>query len=678
VSTPPSDSLVGHVIDRRYFVEDKIARGGMATVYRALDYRLERPVAIKVMHPHLAADEAFTKRFIQEARQSARLAHPNIVNVFDQGQDGEYTYIVMEYLPGITLRQLLKDFSTLTWEQTLDVVKAVLNGLDAAHTAGIVHRDVKPENVLLADDGRIKIADFGLARAASHNTQTGQALLGTVAYLSPELVTGSPADVRSDIYGLGIMMYEMLTGEQPFTGDEAVAIAYQHANGTVPAPSEKNSTVPHELDDIVRWCTERDPADRPSHARALLEKVVTVERGIRRRLASEPTTRVMPPAAPVDPTRTRVMTPAQESLDDQVTEVLHPAEQVFADLDMPDYAEATPVSAAAKKTATTTDDRDKSKKPWALIITGIVVAVAAFVGGALLWLAQQPDDPELIAIDDVRGLEVPVATAQLITQGFIVSSTIAEEYDEDIPEGLVVGTDPEAGVEVEVGSEIGLVVSLGPSPVGMPAIIGLNLDRATTLLEERGFVVGEIDLEFSRVQPKDQVLEATDEAGIPVGPGTELAVGTVINLLVSAGEIPDVTGQTLDQARATLDAVGLTGLPTGDGAFSDTVPLGSVISMDIPAGQVVKPGDTIALTISRGPALVAIPRVLDLDVATAREILEDLGFVVRPIIEPPDETIETERDPRVYRVSPAEGQQVPRGSEVTLSGRYLRAPGSGG
>ncbi len=665
MSTPPSDSLVGHVIDRRYFVEDKIARGGMATVYRALDYRLERPVAIKVMHPHLAADEGFTKRFIQEARQSARLAHPNIVNVFDQGQDGEYTYIVMEYLPGITLRQLLKDFSTLTWEQTLDVVKAVLNGLDAAHTAGIVHRDVKPENVLLADDGRIKIADFGLARAASHNTQTGQALLGTVAYLSPELVTGSPADVRSDIYGLGIMMYEMLTGEQPFTGDEAVAIAYQHANASVPIPSEKNSSVPQELDDIVRWCTERDPADRPSHARALLENVVNIERGIRRRLASEPTNRAMSPAPPADPTRTRVMTP-QGSPDDQVTEVLNPAEQVFAGLDMPDYAEDPHSTPSVKKSATTTDEKNAPKKPWALIITGIVVAIAAFVGGALLWMAQQPAEPDLAVIDDVRGLEVSVATSQLLTQGFTVSSTIAEQYDEEIAEGLVVGTDPEAGVEIEVGSEVGLIVSLGPSPIGMPAIIGLNLDNATALLEERGFVVGEIDREFSRVQPENQVLQASDEAGIPVGPGTELAVGTVINLLVSAGEIPDVTGQTLEQARAALDAVGLVGLPTGDGAFSDTVPLGSVIRMDVPADQVVKPGDNIALTVSRGPELVTIPSVLGQNVAIARNTLEELGFVVRVRPQAQEGVEPTEELSIVTAVEPSVGQQVPRGTEVIL------------
>ena len=264
MDAPTIDPLLGRVIDNRYVIERRVARGGMATVYEAMDQRLERPVAIKIMHPHLAEDEDFTRRFIQEARQAARLAHPNIVNVFDQGQDGAITFIVMEYLPGITLRELLNDFGALTPAQTLDIVKAVLFGLDAAHSAGIVHRDLKPENVLLADDGRIKIADFGLARAASHNTATSQALLGTIAYLSPELISRGIADVRSDIYALGIMMFEMLTGQQPYQGDQAVTIAYQHANDIVPRPSSKNPAIPSQFDELVAWCSERyrtyDPA----------------------------------------------------------------------------------------------------------------------------------------------------------------------------------------------------------------------------------------------------------------------------------------------------------------------------------------------------------------------------------------------------------------------------------
>jgi eukaryotic-like serine/threonine-protein kinase len=253
----------------------------MATVYLATDLRLERRVAVKIMHGHLADDANFRERFIQEARSAARLAHPNVVNVFDQGQDAGLAYLVMEYLQGITLRDLLKEYGRLTPDQTMDILEAVLAGLVAAHKAGIIHRDLKPENVLLADDGRIKIGDFGLARAATSNTASGQALLGTIAYLSPELVTRGIADTRSDVYAVGIMMYEMLVGEQPFKGEQPVQIAYQHANDSVPAPGIKNPQVPAALDDLVLWATSRDPEQRPRDARAMLDQLFETERLIR-------------------------------------------------------------------------------------------------------------------------------------------------------------------------------------------------------------------------------------------------------------------------------------------------------------------------------------------------------------------------------------------------------------
>ncbi len=281
VSVNTTDPMIGRLIDGRYQVRSRIARGGMATVYLATDLRLERRVAVKVMHGHLADDSQFKQRFIQEARSAARLAHPNVVNVFDQGQDADSAYLVMEYLPGITLRDLLQEYGSLTSQQTIDITEAVLSGLAAAHKAGIVHRDLKPENVLLADDGRIKIGDFGLARAASANTATGAALLGTIAYLSPELVTRGIADTRSDIYAVGIMMYEMLTGEQPFKGDQPMQIAYQHANDTVPTPSVKNPKVPAELDEMVQWSTEKDPDQRPRDARAMLDQLHETESQLR-------------------------------------------------------------------------------------------------------------------------------------------------------------------------------------------------------------------------------------------------------------------------------------------------------------------------------------------------------------------------------------------------------------
>jgi serine/threonine-protein kinase len=313
--------MIGRLVDGRYQVRSRIARGGMATVYLATDLRLERRVAIKVMHGHLSDDTKFRERFIQEARSAARLAHPNVVNVFDQGQDSDMAYLVMEYLPGITLRDLLQEHGKLTTEQTLDILEAVLAGLSAAHKAGIVHRDLKPENVLLADDGRIKIGDFGLARAASANTATGAALLGTIAYLSPELVTRGVADARSDIYAVGIMTYEMVTGEQPFKGEQPMQIAYQHANDSVPTPSTLNPRVPHEIDELVLWATAREPDERPRDARVMLDEVIAVRRELdaasTQAVTATQRTMVMPTA--VAPSRgstseTQVLAPAARRL----------------------------------------------------------------------------------------------------------------------------------------------------------------------------------------------------------------------------------------------------------------------------------------------------------------------------------------------------------------------------
>ena len=303
--------MIGRLVDGRYQVRSRIARGGMATVYLATDLRLERRVAIKIMHGHLADDNTFKTRFVQEARSAARLAHPNVVNVFDQGQDADMAYLVMEYLPGITLRDLLKDYKRLTPEQTIDILDAVLSGLAAAHKAGIVHRDLKPENVLLADDGRIKLGDFGLARAASANTATGQALLGTIAYLSPELVTRGVADARSDIYALGIMAYEMLTGEQPYVGEAPMQIAYQHANESVPAPSTRTPSVPPELDALVLWATSRDPDQRPADARIMLDRLREIEPALRpaRPHTAMHDTLVIGGAGDVPTAETRVLAP---------------------------------------------------------------------------------------------------------------------------------------------------------------------------------------------------------------------------------------------------------------------------------------------------------------------------------------------------------------------------------
>ncbi|HEX9088378.1 MAG TPA: protein kinase, partial [Arthrobacter sp.] len=267
-----SDPLVGTLVDGRYLIQSRLASGGMSTVYVATDRRLERDVALKVLHPHMAGDPQFLDRLGREAKAAARLSHPHVVGVLDQGEDDRVAYLVMEYIKGHTLRDVLKDKGALPPRLALALIDPVVEGLGAAHAAGLIHRDIKPENVLIADDGRIKLGDFGLARAISTSTSTG-ALIGTVAYLSPELVLGRQADARSDIYSVGIMLYEMITGRQPFDGEVPIQVAYQHVNSTVGAPSALVPGLAGEIDELVQWCTANDPDKRPVDGNALLSEL---------------------------------------------------------------------------------------------------------------------------------------------------------------------------------------------------------------------------------------------------------------------------------------------------------------------------------------------------------------------------------------------------------------------
>ena len=281
MDTTLADPLVGRLLDGRYQVEALVALGGMATVYRAIDTRLDRRVALKVMHADLARDEDFVGRFIGEAKSAARLSHPNVVSVYDQGRDGPYPYLAMEYLPGRTLRDLLGERGWFPPREALAIMVPLLSGLAAAHAAGIVHRDVKPENVLIAPDGHLKVVDFGLARALSVSSQTRTGvIIGTVAYLAPEQVTGTSADARTDVYAAGIVLFELLTGVKPHTGDGPLAVAYKHVNETVPAPSRFVQGIPPEVDRLVLQATSRDPQGRPADAADFLRLVYDVVRGL--------------------------------------------------------------------------------------------------------------------------------------------------------------------------------------------------------------------------------------------------------------------------------------------------------------------------------------------------------------------------------------------------------------
>ncbi len=587
--------MIGRLIDGRYQVRSRIARGGMATVYLATDLRLERRVALKIMHGHLADDSTFKSRFVQEARSAARLAHPNVVNVFDQGQDADIAYLVMEYLPGITLRDLLKEHGQLTAAQTLDIMSAVLHGLAAAHKAGIVHRDLKPENILLADDGRIKISDFGLARAVNNNTATGQALLGTIAYLSPELVTRGVADARSDIYALGIVMYEMLTGEQPFKGEQPMQIAYQHANDQVPAPSAKNPRVPVELDELVLWATARDPEKRPRDATAMLDQLIEVENAVLG--FGQPGSHQTQPTA---------VLPRGYAVDHQTTgqtQLLVPAKAA------PPQVLDKPGQLAVRA------NRRRRKGYW---LFSLVILLAAVAGGTGWYFGQGPGG--LVEVPVTAGTTPEVAAAMLQDIGLIALH--GTDTHPTIAAGIVITSNPGPHTMLKRGSDITVIVSEGPKDIEVPTLAGLSQQEASDLIASAGFVQGEVTNQFSGKVKRGVVIRATDTDG---GELPELfPERSTIALVVSDGAVPDVEGDTLDQAQQRLTEVGLE-VNVADNQFSNEVDKGRVISMSVPDGTVTR-GAVIDLVISKGQDLVEVPDVVGMTRDEASKALEDTGF----------------------------------------------------
>ena len=635
--------MIGRLIDGRYQVRSRIARGGMATVYLATDLRLERRVAIKIMHGHLADDNTFKSRFVQEARSAARLADPNVVNVFDQGQDADMAYMVMEYLPGITLRDLLKDYGRLTSEQTMDILKAVLSGLAAAHKAGIVHRDLKPENVLLADDGRIKLGDFGLARAANNNTATGQALLGTIAYLSPELVTRGVADARSDIYALGIMTYEMLTGEQPYVGEAPMQIAYQHANDTVPMPSSKVASVPREFDELVLWATARDPEQRPRDARVMLDQLLDVESLVR------------PPATASATQSTMVLPAGFTNVNADADADADADTQIFGARPLAKFTAPQPDSSTVLAAKTRTRKR---KGYWLFIL---VVLLAALSGGTGWYFGAGPGSevtvPQLVSktSDDAR--------QQLTELG--LETKIGAEYSATIAAGLVSSTTPGEDTRVAKGSVVVLNISQGLQPVTLPVLAGLTEDAANDAITGLKAIVGTTDAVFDGTIATGTVISASRENDdSDLTQGGEYFEGLSVNLVVSLGAIPDVSGKTATDATTTLSDVGLLAVP-GEQTYNDTVPEGNVIVATSADGP-VRAGDTLTLTISRGPEPVTIPDVVGMAWNDGKQTLTNLGFKLT--YNPGADAIAAVLT--IASTDPPAGSTVPKGSTITLTPQF--------
>ncbi|WP_142058051.1 Stk1 family PASTA domain-containing Ser/Thr kinase [Pseudarthrobacter sp. B4EP4b] len=652
--------MVGTLVDNRYAIQSRLARGGMSTVYVATDQRLERDVALKVLHPHLSADESFLGRLGREAKAAARLSHPHVVGVLDQGTDHHTAYLVMEYIKGHTLRDVINSKGALPPRLALALIDPVVEGLGAAHAAGFIHRDVKPENVLIADDGRIKIGDFGLARAVTTSTSTG-ALLGTVAYLSPELVLGKPADARSDVYSVGIMLYEMLTGQQPFTGEVPIQVAYQHVNGTVGPPSALVPGLAAEVDELVQWCTSNDPENRPIDGNALLQELRHIRTNLTDReldlqppaagaAASQNHTEVIartnnptsvmpfgrPPASPHGPPHAQAGPRAGQEAGAAVSGARHNLTPPDSDEQVWAPAPGAPLSKRAQRKADKEDERARARaaavparslregspRRRGILWVVVLVIAALLATGAGWFFGMGPGSAA--AIPAVANKTVAEAQGLLSKAGF--QSTTSDVFDDDVPNGLVVGTEPPAGSEIRKFQPVSLFVSKGPQLFPLPKLTGSTLEEAKTGLSTAEMALGEVTEQFSETAAAGVVL-SQDPA-----PGTPARHGTPVRLVVSKGPepipVPNVVGREEDKAVDAIEAAGLKADVAREEVFDKTIPKGAVVSQQ-PANGTLTRGGTVTLTISKGPRMVDVPSYIGKQAAEARKALEGLGFQVK-------------------------------------------------
>ncbi len=631
VDTTVSDPLVGRVLDGRYRVGPRLARGGMATVYEALDSRLDRTIALKVMHPALAEDGDFVSRFIREAKSAARLSHPNVVAVYDQGADAGHVFLAMELVSGRTLRDLIRERGRLTPRHALEVLEPMLAALGAAHQAGIVHRDVKPENVLLSDDGRVKVADFGLARAvsgAASQTATTGILMGTVAYLSPEQVERGIADPRSDVYAAGILLYEMLTGAKPYDGDSAIQIAYQHVHENVPPPSRAIDGLPKELDYLVARATSRDPDGRPGDAHRFLAEVVAVRRG----LADEELDVVGPPLPGVGNRTTNTMV-------------------VPLGGGQPGHTTAIPTSTARSgDTGPLPVRRRRRRRGWIAFI--VIMLLTAGLSAAAWYYAAGPGSfttaPSLLSMSQDDAIQKAEGL------GF-TPQVVGSEYDEQVPKDFVLSTSPGPNDRIAEDGTIRIVLSRGPERYAVPSLSGRTEDVARQDIEENNLSVGDVTRRFSDTVEEGRVISSNPDAGTQLKP--ETAVRLVVSKGVEPVAVPDVVGEKLDEAREQIDEARLGSVVVS--RYHDTVPEGEIIRQS-PHDKKVPKGSTVRLVVSKGPPLVAVPDVVGRPLAEARTILAGAGFSPRELNLPggPDQVLDQ---------SPEAGEQRPKGSRVTLS-----------
>lgn len=631
--------LIGEIIDGRYQLTRVVGSGGMATIYAAIDLRLDRQVAVKVMHSHLAQDEQFVSRFIREAKAAASLSHPNIVAVLDQGwnQGGApCVFIVMELIEGATLRDYIIEQGALSAERALSIITPVASALAAAHKLGIVHRDIKPENILVSKEGRIKIADFGLARGALlGNTMTAESsvILGSVSYLSPEQVQRGVADARSDIYSLGIVLFEILTGQKPYQGEDPVQVAIKHVNERVPAPSTIKPGLTIEMDQLVLSTTDIDPDKRPRDAVILLEKLRELSEKLDPRKRQLSLELDLPPLAIKEPGKKDGAKRLRRDKDREV--------------EIPKNQEAT----VKKEKSSSIGKKALSKRIKRNRQIAALIAISLGIG---IWYVIVGPGSKVI-VPSLAGLTVREATSELADLGLDLKVE-REEFNEDIPEDRVINSSPAGGGRISPDGTVEVTISKGKERYIVPTLQGLKIEIAEGLITDNKLVVGEVIEEFSSEFPKGFIMRSSPVAGERIKRDSQ------VTLYISKGieqvGISSYQGKSGEQALNELTEAGFD--VETKYVFSEDLPIGAVVSQ-LPRGGDIDKGSVITLTVSKGSEFVFIPNLFSLTQAKAVDTLKDLDLKVI-IKKVGDKKIKV-----VTNISPKVGERVKRGSTVTIT-----------
>lgn len=629
--------LTGELIDNRYLLQRLIASGGMATIYAGIDTRLDRPVAVKIMHAHLANDEAFVSRFIKEAKATAALSHPNIVSIQDQGwNEGgpPAVFLVMELVEGSTLRDFLNQQGAVSIEQMFQLMTPVISALAAAHKIGIIHRDIKPENILISKDGRVKVADFGLARnMAIGQTMTVESsvVLGSVSYLSPEQVQRGVADARSDIYAVGIVLFEMLTGGKPYEGETPIQIAYRHVNDRIPTLQSIKSDIPITISDLVHAATAPNPDHRPKDAEELLNKLREIQAQI------DPKKRQMSLELDLPPSMTKsVAKRGKVSVGSALEGLKEKTSQLIS---------TKPIKVSKPEDSIGTKKRKVSKRVKRNRIIALLLLIGLVFGGFRLLNIGKISVPSLV------GMSQSEANKSLELLGLDLE-IIEEVFSEDIPKGRVIASEPGGGGKISPDEKVGLILSKGQERILIPRLNGLTPDVASAQLSSLGLTVGEIN----------EIFDMKIAAGyvIATEPKETMAVKrkTIVNLIISKGveqiSLQSYVGKGGEQALSELTEMGFD--VDAVYKFSDSIFKGQVISQLPEKMESIGKGSKINLTISKGPEFVFVPNVLGKNKNDASLDLENLGLRVK-----------IKGSGKVNNISPAIGAKVKQGAVITLT-----------